>query len=72
MKFQKGDIVKLIGYEKSFLVEVSHYTDEQFNSFEGVIIETEFNDDEFNGSCRVGVVDDNFDEEQFVAVERNK
>lgn len=72
MKFKKGDVVKLISHEKSFLVEVSHYPDEEYGVFEGVIIETEFDDEEYDGSCKVGVVDDNFDDKQFVIVDRNK
>jgi effector-binding domain-containing protein len=51
--FYKGQVVKLVGYSKSYKVLVTGKGD-CHNEFAGVIIETEYDDNYKNGELSVG------------------
>jgi hypothetical protein len=72
MKFNKGDMVKLVGYEKSYTAVVTGpgMDDECFSA---VIVTSEYDESEYHGRLSVGSYDDDFtfDEFELVEVETN-
>ena len=66
--FNKGDLVKLVGYEKSYTVLVEGVgMDEE--CFDGIITSSEYEDSEYHGRLSVGIYDNDFKYEEFELVE---
>lgn len=66
-KFEKGDIVKLIGHDRSYTVTVTGKSNHR-NGFEGVIIESEYHQSEYGGVCSVGHLGRYFENDSFELV----
>lgn len=65
--FNRNDVVKLVGYEKSYAVLVEgNGMDEE--CFAGVIVSSEYDDSEYHGRLSVGFYDDDFKYEEFELV----
>lgn len=53
MKFEKGNIVELVNYDKSYTVEVTGRGRSRV-TFAGVILTSEYDDSEYGGTCSAG------------------
>lgn len=67
--FNKGDVVKLTGFEKSYTVIVtggSHVNEDDVPCFNGTIIASDWSDEDFYGELSVGTHVDDFKVSSFV------
>ncbi len=67
--FKKDDVVKLVGFKKSYTVKVSGATPYMYDCFSGEIISSEYLKSEYHGQLSVGVVDNDFKTAEFKLVE---
>ncbi len=67
--FKKGDVVKLVGFKKSYTVKVSGAGPYMNGCFSGEIISSEYLKSEYNGQVSVGVIDNDFETSVFQLVE---
>ena len=66
--FNKGDVVTLIGYEKSYTALVTGKGMDN-ECFAAVITTSEYEDSEYHGKLSVGTYDDDFKIDKFELVE---
>lgn len=67
-KFEKGNIVKLVGFDKSYTVTVTNPSKHK-RGFEGVVIESDYDRSEYGGACSVGYLGSYFENDAFELVD---
>jgi len=67
--FNKGDMVKLVGYEKSYTALVTGRPGMEDDCFTAVIVTSDYDESEYHGRLSVGTYDDDFKYVEFELVE---